>query len=187
MGGDEKINNHEVITVTISIHTTRVGGDQELIKAKFSTQNFNPHHPCGWWRPKAVIASVTISISIHTTRVGGDFLIWLVTTYQSDFNPHHPCGWWPYNNIVFLTCRNFNPHHPCGWWRVLQGIIDDIQKISIHTTRVGGDFLAFLFSIISKSISIHTTRVGGDLDVGYWEQVSGWFQSTPPVWVVTLC
>ena len=34
-------------------------------------------------------------------------------------------------------------------------------------------------------ISIHTTRVGGDVIIVYSCPVSALFQSTPPVWVVT--
>ena len=40
--------------------------------------------------------------------------------------------------------------------------ITEQHKISIHTTRVGGDFLSFR-SICRSDISIHTTRVGGDM------------------------
>ena len=57
-------------------------------------------------------------------------------------------------------------------------------RISIHTTRVGGDFFAIsLYKFIS--ISIHTTRVGGDNTTTVKDYDGAKFQSTPPVWVVT--
>ena len=37
-----------------------------------------------------------------------------------------------------------------------------------------------------RDISIHTTRVGGDLKVQEYADLTSQFQSTPPVWVVTL-
>ena len=37
-----------------------------------------------------------------------------------------------------------------------------ITRISIHTTRVGGDVIVFVFCKFKSNISIHTTRVGGD-------------------------
>ena len=56
--------------MSISIHTTRVGGDLFLGKDAFG-----------------------IVISIHTTRVGGDLYALKHGGAVADFNPHHPCGW----------------------------------------------------------------------------------------------
>ena len=58
--------------------------------------------------------------------------------------------------------KPINPHHPCGWWP--------------HQPWQG--------RVYSK-ISIHTTRVGGDCNRCIWLQYRTEFQSTPPVWVVT--
>ena len=58
-------------------------------------------------------------------------------------------------------------------------------RISIHTTRVGGDLHCFC-SKQSSNISIHTTRVGGDIMAEKTVRQIYLFQSTPPVWVVTL-
>ena len=41
--------------------------------------------------------------------------------------------------------------------------LEEVEKISIHTTRVGGDSLNRCCQNILQ-ISIHTTRVGGDVD-----------------------
>ena len=40
--------------------------------------------------------------------------------------------------------------------------IVQINKISIHTTRVGGDGNYIVYHNNGEIISIHTTRVGGD-------------------------
>ena len=48
MGGD----NAELFfydELDISIHTTRVGGDQDRDNILLDDNDFNPHHPCGWW------------------------------------------------------------------------------------------------------------------------------------------
>ena len=55
----------------ISIHTTLVGGDSQIIACLISFLHFNPHHPCGWWRDTS-FPLTTLVISIHTTLVGGD-------------------------------------------------------------------------------------------------------------------
>ena len=73
--------------------------------------------------------------------------VWVVTYFLYNSSWHH---------------TDFNPHHPCGWWLALDRLFNDINTISIHTTRVGGD----MSTIATKMIYL-------------------WFQSTPPVWVVT--
>ena len=59
-------------------------------------------------------------------------------------------------------------------------------SISIHTTRVGGDRNEYDVGNIVEVISIHTTRVGGDHIIVDSQLELTIFQSTPPVWVVTI-
>ena len=66
-----------------------------------------------------------------------------------------------------------------------QQLNDVLWSISIHTTRVGGDCYGG-FEAKRLIISIHTTRVGGDRTKWVTMTVDSEFQSTPPVWVVTL-
>ena len=103
---------------SISIHTTRVGGDDLNAKGWRNKKDFNPHHPCGWWPCCWSQFWKQWRISIHTTRVGGDSF-----AYQL-----------PHNAFVY-----FNPHHPCGWWLKPVNADELDEMISIHTTRVGGD------------------------------------------------
>ena len=125
----------------ISIHTTRVGGD---FSTSISTTSlplyFNPHHPCGWWR---IISNRCLVIII-------------------DFNPHHPCGWWQMTETDFDRFKNFNPHHPCGWW--LNTVDMDNLTIDFNPHHPCGWWLILIiWAIYAIKISIHTTRVGGDL------------------------
>ena len=57
--------------------------------------------------------------------------------------------------------------------------------ISIHTPRVGSDTGA-PFVADKLRISIHTPRVGSDLPVSFHQVHYNQFQSTLPVWGVTL-
>ena len=152
-----------MLTNSISIHTTRVGGDK-----------------------KKLLAVPQARISIHTTRVGGDLINCLNMFYCVDFNPHHPCGWWLSDFANLRTQKNFNPHHPCGWWPIFR--LEDGCNLSNfnphhpcgwwHTDKMMMSSLHF--------ISIHTTRVGGDSGMRSSWLTEKLFQSTPPVWVVTL-
>ena len=66
-------------------------------------------------------------------------------------------------------------------------IVKSVTKtISIHTTHVGGDVVPS--SVVSplSTISIHTTHVGGDKLKGQINEIEDLFQSTPPMWVVTV-
>ena len=88
----------------------------------------------------------------------------------------------------------------------LDGSVDYITDISIHSARVGGDgiisagFMEQIISIHSArvggdadyfridyggDISIHSARVGGDGMLWAVRRVEAGFQSTPPVWAET--
>ena len=127
--------------IFISIHTTRVGGDSIQAVRGRKTTNFNPHHPCGWWLYPLV--RLSCQIKFQSTPP-----VWVVTGFD----------------VVGVCClAYFNPHHPCGWWQWFSAYIHCWYKISIHTTRVGGDQDFRRFKWLVRNL----------------------FQSTPPVWVVT--
>ena len=139
--------------------------------------------------------------------MGGDHFTKPYTFSWRNFNPHHPCGWWQFLCRYLWLFLYFNPHHPCGWWPFVAIPSAFWSRISIHTTRVGGDIYNVDNILEEFRISIHTTRVGGDSirstdfstfwnfnphhPCGWWlnlESFKDWktlFQSTPPVWVVT--
>ena len=168
-------------------------------------------------------------VSIHATRVGGDngfyvfvqvcarFLstppVWVATRGSclglaggSGFYPRHPCGW-RLNHAVAVASRGVFLSTPPVWVATRNGYRSiRRQLVSIHATRVGGDFNKLQIS--SKTVvSIHATRVGGDgtRHAGacagscfYPRHPCGWrpvnslhrllkneFLSTPPVWVAT--
>ena len=161
MGGD-RILYLQYLVYLISIHTTRVGGDTANVLHALKASYFNPHHPCGWWRKSLFDCVPRTFISIHTTRVGGDVTHACIGKYVENFNPHHPCGWWLITMSIYKNTKNFNPHHPCGWWHSNYIVMTPHDRISIHTTRVGGDLLLVFGLPETVLISIHTTRVGGD-------------------------
>ena len=128
---------------------------------------------------------IVIKISIHTTRVGGDHAPTVYVLHLLHFNPHHPCGWWQYQERKKRGNTTFQSTPPMWVVTSLNRCCQNILQISIHTTHVGGDKV-FIFLRCILFISIHTTHVGGD-DVGN-DYIAGLaiFQSTPPMWVVTL-
>ena len=56
----------------ISIHSARVGGDQNHMQMLQAIGNFNPLRPCGRRRFDRLHDAVERRISIHSARVGGD-------------------------------------------------------------------------------------------------------------------
>ena len=146
--------------------------------------NFNPHHPCGWWLvqslqlPHRHAFQSTPPVWVVTDSLVGMLWyrqfqstppVWVVTSdfffflsSSSYFNPHHPCGWWLsciLSNVIISLFQSTPPV-----WVVTEEIDLTIQfmRISIHTTRVGGDELPKVLLSKLMNISIHTTRVGGD-------------------------
>ena len=112
--------------------------------------------------PKTILNM--LCISIHTTRVGGDRILPRFCLSQFLFQSTPP---------VWVVTKQ--PYH-----------LFACDKISIHTTRVGGDTINFTVFAVWHNISIHTTRVGGDSNSLSLVVRVAIFQSTPPVWVVTL-
>ena len=92
--GGNKVKTHLRIQYDISIHASRVGGDQQRWKRYVPLPHFNPRLPGGrrqseiihltdysYFNPRlpggrrlihTATAFVTFSISIHASRVGGD-------------------------------------------------------------------------------------------------------------------
>ena len=164
MGGDCASSSKQK-SKKISIHTTRVGGDDDgfgwskvkykfqstppvwvvtefFIKGQFSVL-FQSTPPVWVVTLFYQFANQIIQISIHTTRVGGDPEILFLILLRS---------------ISIHTTR-------VGGDELTQNHIEPLCNISIHTTRVGGDLTKKENQLIHE-ISIHTTRVGGDLKNG---------------------
>ena len=162
VGGDSLSSSMIYCFIFISIHTTRVGGDEVKQRRIQPIQNFNPHHPCGWWQ-------YTVNNKTDTAEFQSTPPVWVVTRVIN-------------NHRIYKIFQSTPP----VWVVTTKGItLANTITISIHTTRVGGDvmmtkistkniqfqstppvwvvtLLATYFSLV-ESISIHTTRVGGDL------------------------
>ena len=104
--------------------------------------NFNPHHPCGWWQ------FVTTSSEAKAGKFQSTPPVWVVTKYVLpifllvfNFNPHHPCGWWQDWLTTTTTPKLFQSTPPVWVVTDTPSFSPNSVCISIHTTRVGGDFL----------------------------------------------
>ena len=118
--------------------------------------------------------------------MGGDTLSRVVPQIPSQFQSTPPV--WVVThlkdteNFVF----EFQSTPPVWVVTLIMAIFSLIMMISIHTTRVGGDLVHHQRVNLNPRISIHTTRVGGDTRNSNMVTATCLFQSTPPVWVVTL-
>ena len=163
MGGDFTTIRFYPLYFKISIHTTRVGGDKLTVYRLAQLEKFQSTPPvwvvtakrlrfCRLFifqstPPVWVVTLFTARINISITKFQSTPPVWVVTNYSL---------------VKQKSLIYFNPHHPCGWWQATAYKIIKEIKISIHTTRVGGDPLARGKYHGLYIISIHTTRVGGD-------------------------
>ena len=117
VGGDTDILAFILPSSSISIHTTRVGGDPAFAIVSVLARRFQSTPPV-WVVTKANKVSIKeLSISIHTTRVGGD-IIKHKGRSDMDWFQSTPPVWVVTLGGNFMTTK---------------------KMISIHTTRVGGD------------------------------------------------
>ena len=75
----------------ISIHSARVGGDQQYPQESYQQYNFNPLRPCG--RRRNFSFSRSDRLDFNPLRPCGRRLHFIVgVTVNADFNPLRPCG-----------------------------------------------------------------------------------------------
>ena len=172
-------------TVTISTHTTHVGGDvsDSLCNGIYTefqltppmwvatacqrqnggyTCHFNSHHPCGWRHADEIVGYPSVGISTHTTHVGGDRSSRCQCWADNDFNSHHPCGWRHYSVTPEMLRAIFQLTPPM--W-VATHIIKSYNCFksnfnSHHPCGWRQSTSKRLADMIG--ISTHTTHVGGD-------------------------
>ena len=161
------------------------GGRPEVTRAEGEGKYFNPRPPCGgrlapppfpWsllgFQSTPPVWGATVrrgrgelsgNISIHAPRVGGDRRSYGLRWKGWYFNPRPPCGGrlcWTRTHAV----RSLFQSTPPVWGATIYSDkLVDVDVISIHAPRVGGD----------------------DLMRAYYG-VRYVFQSTPPVWGATL-
>ena len=160
VGGDTPDASFAMI-VGISIHASRVGGDQRQHDAGILHNYFNPRLPGGrrhkyggfalhqmYFNPRlpggrrlAIFSIVSACGTFQSTPPG-----WEATAARDgfglifdNFNPCLPGGRRRDYDIVNIPIKHFNPRLPGG--RRLQRLVavKDIHRISIHASRVGGD------------------------------------------------
>ena len=145
----------------ISIHSARVGGDEDM-KPSSSALIISIHSArVGGDHVDYDAVEGTEYISIHSARVGGDLFSGDLTYLDSDFNPLRPCGRRPFEAEAAQHSKDFNPLRPCGRRQAQTNRKLSTMQISIHSARVGGDdFQQSSYRL--PCISIHSARVGGD-------------------------
>ena len=100
----------------ISIHSARVGGDEQKVAVAKTVMDFNPLRPCGR-RPNSMFF-----------RDDG-----------ADFNPLRPCGRRLQIAFSFPAGTGFQSTPPVWAETVRQVYTEVFKSISIHSARVGGD------------------------------------------------
>ena len=79
-----------------------------------------------------------------------------------NFNPLLPCGRRRPRPRRTGRRSNFNPLLPCGRRLVCRQLVQLLRRISIHSSRAGGDGRQGDLRPDQRKISIHSSRAGGD-------------------------
>ena len=116
VGGDQRAESN-LPNNRISIHASRVGGDDTLCSQTRQRNN----------------------ISIHASRVGGDDEDAPQLATNGDFNPRLPGGRRRGSPDEQTIHCHFNPRLPGGRRPYAESGDTDSILISIHASRVGGD------------------------------------------------
>ena len=147
-----------MLTVRISIHAPRVGGDRPTGVAFAIDTPFQSTPPVwGATRPSHILFQLHI-ISIHAPRVGGDPDNISGVPPGKHFNPRPPCGGRP-------SYRKPNRQ---------RGLFQSTPPVwgATHQKRPGGAF--------PLGISIHAPRVGGDVYTSSGPMTAKHFNPRPP-------
>ena len=160
-GGDWFILN-ELLSILISIHTTRKVVTRRVKLCNITKKYFNPHHP-----------------------QGGDYCTITINDGVLDFNPHHPQGGDLLCPPETQHLLRFQSTPPARWWPFSRAAILWSKPISIHTTRkVVTQMPMRRYSRLR--ISIHTTRKVVTTSSATTKEFFI-FQSTPPArWWLTF-
>ena len=149
------------LTIMISIHSTRVGGDPFIVLSSVSSLISIHSTRVGGDLPTTPTCRF-FSISIHSTRVGGDSGFQQQGLWRLYFNPLHPCG---RRRCLLRFCTvitNFNPLHPCGRRREFLTTSELSRLLFQSTPPVWAETYSIDHHQWLQQISIHSTRVGGD-------------------------
>ena len=153
------------ISLDISIHAPRVGGDSPLLLAGRCNTYFNPRPPCGGRQEKWGRSWRAMNISIHAPRVGGD-------QYSDTMS-----SMWP---------KHFNPRPPCGGRREVVRRDGTVGEIFQSTPPVWGATAPWRLGAIHGPPFQSTPPVWGATSLGVRDLGAVEFQSTPPVWGATM-
>ena len=146
----------------VSIHATLAGGDATALLRLETQRSFYPRHPRGWRRPGTRSRTTFGLVSIHATLAGGDCLVsgpWCSFRAFLSTPPSRVAT--PGRQDARRRLRCFYPRHPRGWRRIFPLFKAQRQRVSIHATLAGGDWLKDN-DLTLPEVSIHATLAGGD-------------------------
>ena len=177
----------QILSVHISIHAPRAGGDVPAFGGDSAIQCISIHAPrAGGDSGKPHDVQWRLYISIHAPRAGGDIDGDSRCKYVMHFNPRPPCGGrLDVPCVVRGVLRDFNPRPPCGGRPPPQqrqqppgpfqstppvrgatlSFARFMQSMRYFNPRppCGGRLIAKARHGVGQSISIHAPRAGGDL------------------------
>ena len=160
--GATTVSASGILTIDISIHAPRVGGDSGPTAPPTTPMRFQSTPPVWGATQRPCLAKRGLGISIHAPRVGGD------------------------GNRGSFACKAVISIHAPRVGGDLAVLGDQKQGTFQSTPPVWGATASCRGPLPAMPpISIHAPRVGGDCRRGFLCPRPGSFQSTPPVWGAT--
>ena len=174
-----------MLTVRISIHAPRVGGDRPTGVAFAIDTPFQSTPPVwGATRPSHILFQLHI-ISIHAPRVGGDPDNISGVPPGKHFNPRPPCGGRPSYRKPNRQRGLFQSTPPVWGATTRRHTAGRNLGISIHAPRVGGDPSKTTRRRVPARYFNPRPPCGGRRLYLQRTHDGKAFQSTPPVWGAT--
>ena len=164
----------------LSPHGERRGRGSRVLRNPFLY--FNPLSPHGERQQSCRSGSATSVISIHSPRMGRDVHLLSQRIQTGHFNPLSPHGERPPPcGRCGRSLPHFNPLSPHGERHKFSQEPQKDLMISIHSPRMGRDPCWRGRGRVHR-ISIHSPRMGRDRRWRCWESAERRFQSTLPAW-----
>ena len=147
----------------ISIHASRVGGDDVTITFKRALPQFQSTPP-GWEATGTVHLLSTIFWYFNPRLPGGRRLCWIKhADSERYFNPRLPGGRRPlHGQGASRDCTDFNPRLPGGRRPMIRSTSQSISRFQSTPPGWEATFFAKRYNPGYTLISIHASRVGGD-------------------------
>ena len=137
-GGRRPTTKAPDVSIYISIHAPREGGDETQCDVRRIPAHFNPRPPRGGRRRQRTQRQPVYHFNPRPPR-GGRRSNHQRPDDRGHFNPRPPRGGRLHFGYVLDVEQNFNPRPPRGGRRGIPVCHTGLQVISIHAPREGGD------------------------------------------------